>query len=120
MSKRKTAKTAPRVYPASVPWGASLTRHLSDPETRAEYEALEPEFTLIRELIDLRNKRGLSQRQLAERAGMQQPVVARLESGRTAGLRTLKRIAEALDARVEVRIVPREAASSKRQRSKRT
>jgi predicted transcriptional regulator len=54
---------------------------LENPEVRAEYEALEEEYALIRQLIDLRIERGLSQRQLAKRAGMQQPVIARLEGG---------------------------------------
>ena len=112
MSKPKAPE---RVYSPSVPW--SLERHLKDPAVRAAYDALEPEFALIRQLIDLRRARGLSQRQLAKRAGMQQPVIARLEGGRAASLRTLRRVAEALDAQVEVRLVPREAASGKRPRS---
>jgi len=75
---------------------------------RAAYDALEPEYTLIRELIDLRIKRGLSQRELAKRAGMQQPTLARVESGKTASLRTLRRVADALNADVRVSIVPRQ------------
>ncbi len=106
-----TKKTAKRTFSPSVPWQDYLDEQLKNPEFRAEYEALEPEFALIRQLIDLRIKRGLSQRQLAKRADMQQPTIARLEGGRTASLKTLRRVAEALDARVEVRLVPREAAS---------
>ena len=115
MSKPKALE---RKYAPSVPW--SLEEHLKDPAVRAAYDALEPEFALIRQLIDLRIKRGLSQRQLAKRAEMQQPTIARLEGGRTASLKTLQRVAEALEARVEVRLVPREAASGKRTRPKRT
>lgn len=115
MSKPKTPE---RKYSPSVPW--SLEEHLKDPEVKAAYDALEGEFALIRQLIDLRIKRGLSQRQLAKRAEMQQPTIARLEGGRTASLKTLRRVAEALDARVEVRLVPREASGGKRARQKRT
>lgn len=111
-----TTKTAKRDYSPSVPWRDYLNEQLKNPEFRAEYDALEGEFALIRQLIDLRIKRGLSQRQLAKRAEMQQPTVARLEGGHTASLKTLRRVAEALDARVEVRLVPREATSgAKRQ-----
>ena len=78
----------------------------------AEYDALEGEFALIRQLIDLRIKRGLSQREIAQRAGMQQPSIARLEKGQTASLRTLRRVADALDADVRVPLVPRRAKSS--------
>ena len=112
-------KVAERAYSPSVPWRKSLKIHLENPKVRAEYKALEEEYTLIRQLIDLRIKRGLSQRQLAKRAGMQQPVVARLEGGQTASLRTLRRVADALDADVRVTLVPRQAASP-RESKKRT
>jgi len=109
MTKRKAAR---REYSASVPWGEVRAEILSDPEVRVEYDALKPEFDLIRQLIDLRIKRGLSQRQLAKRAGMQQPSIARLEGGRGGSLRTLRRVAEALDADVKVSLVPRRASSA--------
>ena len=83
---------------------------------RAGYKALEEEYALIRQLIDLRVECGLSQRQLAKRAGMQQPVIARLEAGKTASLRTLKRVAAALVADVRVTLIPRHAASARASR----
>jgi len=110
MSKRTTTKKS---VPPSAPFRDFLDEQLKDPEFRAEYEALEGEFALIRQLIDLRIKRGLSQYKLAERAGMQQPTIARLEGGQTASLRTLRRVADALDADVRVTLVPRRAVSAK-------
>ena len=110
MSEQKAVK---REYPPGVPWRDYLDQQLQNPEFKAEYDALEPEFALIRQLIDLRIKRGLSQRQLAERAKMQQPTIARLEGGKTASLRTLQRVADALDADVRVTLVPRRAATAK-------
>ena len=68
MSKKKTSET---VYPPSARWSESRAKFLNDPEVRAAYDALDLEYTLICELIDLRIKRGLSQRELAKRAGMQ-------------------------------------------------
>jgi hypothetical protein len=47
---------------------------------------------------------------------MQQPVIARLEGGKTASLRTLKRVADALDADVRVTLIPRHAASARASR----
>jgi DNA-binding XRE family transcriptional regulator len=108
MSEQKETQPA---NPRSVPW--STEEHLQDPAVRAAYDALEGEFVLIRQLIDLRIKRGLSQRDLAQRAGMQQPSIARLETGQTASLRTLRRVADALDADVRVTLVPRRAAAAK-------
>ncbi len=113
MSKRKTARQKSAVeqtYSPSVPWREYVDEQMKNPEFRAAYDALEPEFTLIRQLIDLRIRRGLSQRELARRAGMQQPTLAHVESGKTASLRTLRRVANALNADVRVSIVPRHAS----------
>jgi DNA-binding XRE family transcriptional regulator len=98
MSKLKGAE-----HPPSVPF--SIEEHLKDPRVKDAYNALEEEFALVSQLIELRQKRGLSQQALAKRAGMQQPAIARLESGRSPSLGILKRVAAALDAKVEVRLV---------------
>ena len=111
MSKAKTDKSK---LPPSVPF--RVAEHLRDPAVREAYDALDQEFALVRQLIDLRQKIGLSQRQLAQRAGMQQPVIARLEGGRPASLGTLRRVAEALGAQVELRLVPRAANSTTQDR----
>ena len=84
-------------------------KQMQDPEFRAAYEALEPAYQIAR----LRILRGLTQEQLAEKVGTKQPSIARLESGRsTPSLDFLQRVAEALDAQVEIRIVPRSTGSS--------
>lgn len=86
-----------------------LAEQMQDPEFRAAYEALEPAYQIAR----LRILRGLTQEQLAEKVGTKQPSIARLESGRsTPNLDFLRRVAEALDAQVEIRIVPRSTGSS--------
>lgn len=101
-------------YPASVPFETVLAQHLKDPEFRREYEALEPEFEIIRQIIDLRIKRKMSQTQLAKKVGTQQPSIARMESrGQIKNLEYLQRVATALDAKLEVRLVPREASSKR-------
>ncbi len=83
----------------------SFAEQMQDPEWRAAYEALAPGFQIAR----LRNLRGLSQAELALRVGTQQPAIARLESGRaTPNLDFLKRVAEALGARVDVQVRPLE------------
>ncbi len=71
----------------------------------ARYEALEPAHQIARARI----ASGLTQTQLAERAGTSQSSIARLESGVGApSLSYLTRVAHALGLRVEVRLVPDE------------
>jgi transcriptional regulator with XRE-family HTH domain len=75
-----------------------------------EYEKLEPEFTLLREMLRARNKAGLSQAEVAKRMGTKSPSITRLESSLSSGahspsLATIKKYLEALDYRLEIKIV---------------
>lgn len=49
----------------------------------AEREQIEFETTLIGKMIEAREKKGLSQRDLAKLCGIKQPAIARLESMKT-------------------------------------
>ena len=76
---------------------------LKDPEFVAVARELEPGYQIAR----LRIQRGMTQAQLAELVGTRQPSIARLENGNSVpSLSFLQRIAEALDARIEVRLIP--------------
>jgi transcriptional regulator with XRE-family HTH domain len=75
------------------------------PAAVAEAAAMEAQFKLAAELILLRRKRDLTQRQLSARSGIQQSEISRIEGGRanpTAA--TLAALARALGG--ELRIVP--------------
>lgn len=82
---------------------------MKEPKYREAYEALEEEFVLASAVIDARNRAGLTQQELARKMGTTQPVVARLESGRTRpSMRTLERLAEATGSRLLIRFESRE------------
>ena len=55
----------------------------------------------IERLRDVRRDRGLSQRQLGERLGMQQPRISNMESGMSISRKLAERIAAELMCRVE-------------------
>ena len=63
---------------------------------------------IARKIYALRTKAGLTQQELAERVGTSKSAICRLEDADYGGhsLSMLKRIAEALDKRVEIRFVP--------------
>lgn len=89
-----------------------LRSRLRDPEFRAEWEALQPALHVAELLIQARQKLGLSQRQLAEKAGVKYPHVARAESAsHLPSIETLARLARAMGAGLEIRIVQRPGAS---------
>lgn len=90
------------------PLSEYIAEQMKRPSFREAWDALEPEFSLIEQLIELRLRRGLTQAQLAKRAGTKQPSIARLESGRGApNLAFLRKVADALDANVEIRLTPK-------------
>ena len=74
------------------------------------YESLEPEFSLLRELLNARQKAGLSQAEIAKLMGTKAPAITRLESSLGSGkhspsIATLKKYAKALGCRLEIKIV---------------
>lgn len=54
---------------------------LSDPKVRKEYERLAPRYAVIAEVISARLKKGLTQKDVAEKLGTKQSAIARLEGG---------------------------------------
>jgi ribosome-binding protein aMBF1 (putative translation factor) len=79
------------------------SKALKNKAVKAEYDALVPEYAVIRSIIKARQKQGLSQLALAELVGTRQPVISRLERGDSnPTLDLLKRVATALDMKLEV------------------
>lgn len=99
---------------ASVSIDDYFAKQMADPEFAQEYAALDTEFGIINQLVALRIKRKISQRDLAEKIGTQQPSIARFERRRVAtDLGFLRRVANALDADVTVSLVPRRSKSAR-------
>jgi transcriptional regulator with XRE-family HTH domain len=95
-----------------------------DPKVSADFELKVQkrlaELEIEQDILALRRQRGLTQSELAEIAGVSQPFIAKIESGRAVNieLRTLVRIATALDAQVDARIRRPNAEGSMRKSRK--
>lgn len=84
-----------------------LAEQLKDPEVKAEYDALEPEFDIIQAMINARKASGLTQKQLAERTGIAQADISKLENGNAnPSLRTLRRLAQGMGMQMKIEFVP--------------
>ncbi len=84
-------------------------RYVGDnPRRLASLEAERINLDIACQIYDLRTKAGLSQRELAKRIGTSAANICRLESADYQGhsLSMLRRIAAALDTRVDVRFLP--------------
>lgn len=79
------------------------------PNRVSQLEEARAEDELARKIYRLREQAGLTQARLAKMIGTTESVISRLEDSDYKGhsLRMLKRIAEAVDKRVEIRFVPR-------------
>lgn len=79
-----------------------------DADFRREVDVLVNRMKLEQDLIALREKLGLSQREVAKRLGTSQPYVAKIESGRikNLGVQTLVKYARALGGSVTIKIEP--------------
>ena len=84
-----------------------LSQKMKDPAFKAEYDALEPEFSIIQAMIDARKASGLTQQQLAEKTGIAQADISKLENGSAnPSLRTLRRLADGMGMQLKLEFVP--------------
>ena len=84
-----------------------LSEDLKDPEFRAHYQEERQALILAIKIAKLREKKGLSQQQMAKLMGTSQQAISRIESGDYEGftLKTLEKIAGATGTRVKIEFV---------------
>lgn len=84
-----------------------LKEQLQDENFKKEWDALDPEFAIIQAMIDARKSAGLTQKELAEKTGIAQGDISRLETGSAnPSLKTLQRLAEGMGMRLKLEFVP--------------
>ena len=82
-------------------------KKLQDPEFKKEYDALESEFDIIQAMIDARKQSGLTQKELAERTGINQADISKLENGTAnPSIRTLRRLADGMGMKMKLVFEP--------------
>lgn len=85
-----------------------LKKELKDPEFRKHFEEERRALALAIKITTLRERRGLTQKDLAKAMGTSQQAVSRIESGEYEGftLKTLEKIAEATGSRLKIDLLP--------------
>ena len=86
-----------------------LSEQLKDEEFRKEYEAIQPDMDVIRAIVDARTSQNLTQKELAERTGINQADISKLENGtRNPSVNLLKRLAEGMGMALRIEFVPKQ------------
>jgi len=105
------AKSKEFIDPEEIgkPTEASIQEGFKDPDYRKNYMLFQVRTAIAAVIKSLRESRDMTQKQLADKAGVPQPQIARLESvddERIPTLEQLVRIFAALDSRAFLEIVP--------------
>jgi DNA-binding XRE family transcriptional regulator len=92
------------------PKQTAAQRRATDSAFQKAYDALEDEFAALAELLKARREAGLTQAEVAQRMGVSQPVLARIESSlgsrsHAPSLSTLRRYAQACGKRLVISLV---------------
>ncbi len=88
-----------------------LEEQLQDDEFRKEWEDIQPEMDVIRAMVDARISQNLTQKELAERTGINQADISKLENGtRNPSLKLLKRLADGMGMTLKLEFVPKSPA----------
>lgn len=85
-----------------------FVQQMQDDDFQKEYEKLQPELAMIRALVDARVARNMTQKELAERTGINQADISKIENGtRNPSLRLLQRLAEGMDMILKIEFIPK-------------
>ena len=83
-------------------------KQMQDPLFVKEYEAIQPEMDVIRAIVDARTSQNITQKELAERTGINQADISKLENGtRNLSVNLLKRLAEGMGMALKIEFVPK-------------
>lgn len=82
-------------------------RALQNPEVKAEYDALQPEYDIIQAMIDARVQQNMTQKDLSAKTGITQADISRIENGtRNPSLSMVKKLAQGLGMQLKLEFVP--------------
>ncbi len=85
-----------------------LNDEMQDEEFRKEYEDIQPEMDVIRALAAARISQNLTQKELAERSGINQADISKIENcTRNPSLNLLKRLADAMGMTLKIQFIPK-------------
>ena len=90
-----------------------LNEQLQDDDFRKEWEDIQTEMDVIRAMVNDRISQNLTQKELAERTGIDQADISKLENGtRNPSLKLLKRLADGMGMTLKLEFVPKSSVKN--------
>lgn len=85
----------------------TLNEQLKDSAFKAEWDASEAEYQIIKSMLEARHRKDITQKQLSEITGIAQADISRIENGNAnPSIQTLVRLAEGMGMRLKIEFVP--------------
>ena len=76
---------------------------LQNPEVKAEYDALQPEYDIIQAMIDARVQQHMTQKDLSAKTGITPADISRIENGtRNPSLSMVKKLAQGFEMQLHM------------------
>lgn len=85
-----------------------LKEQLKNKEFKKEWDAIQPEMALISAMVDARNSKNYTQKDLALKTGINQADISKIENGvRKPSIKLLQKIADAMGMMIKIEFVPK-------------
>ena len=85
-----------------------VSEQMENPEFEREYQEIQPEMDVIRAIVEARTSQNLTQKELAERTGINQADISKLENGTiNHTIKLLNRLAYGMGMVLKIEFVPK-------------
>ena len=86
-------------------WETLKSELLQNEDVAKEYKKMAPRYAIIAQLVQARARKGITQKELAQKLGTKQSAIARLESGNTnPSISFLEKIASVMGYKLTIQI----------------
>jgi transcriptional regulator with XRE-family HTH domain len=86
---------------------------MQDPEFAKAYDEVQPEMDVVRAIVDARASQNLTQKELAQRTGIDQAEISKLENGtRNPSIKLLQRLADGMGMVLHISFEPKKTTGS--------
>ena len=85
-------------------------QQMKDADFAKEYEAIQPEMDVIKAIVEARLSQNMTQKELAQRTGINQADISKLENGtrNPSAVNLLKRLADGMGMSLKIEFVPKQ------------